>query len=163
HSRSSSVTSLVSSSPWTAPRTASNAALLLGVSRAGPLPTAAGATPNDDPAFSGRNMAREATPMHNIHRVTRLLGAIPGCVTGAAAAGAEDWQLDISDSGADDWIEAVSEQEKAGYLEPEKIAVGCSLGELLYVKRYSPAGYSEVSAVRFDASPEVLIRWDRLD
>jgi len=101
--------------------------------------------------------------MPNIHRVTRLLGALAGCVMGAASAGAEDWLLDFSDSGAADWIEAASEQEKAGYLEAEKIAVGCSLGGTLYVKRYSPAGYSEVSAVRFDAGPEVLIRWDRLD
>jgi len=101
--------------------------------------------------------------MPNIHRATRLLGAIAGCVIGAASAVAKDWLLDFSDSGADDWVEAASEQDKAGYLEPEKIAVGCSLGERLYVKRYSPAGYSEVSAVRFDGRPEILIRWDRLD
>src|SRR5215475_5196051 len=55
----------------------SNAALLLGVSRAGPLPTAAGATPNDDPAFSSRNAAREATSMHNIHRVTSGIAVDP--------------------------------------------------------------------------------------
>src|SRR5215468_7983807 len=47
------------------------------LSHSGPLPTAAGATPNDDPAFSSRNAAREATPMHNIHRVTSGIAVDP--------------------------------------------------------------------------------------
>jgi hypothetical protein len=95
--------------------------------------------------------------------VALLAVAAVGCGVASTAA-ASDWQVDlkISLAGSLDWVTATLEQPVRGYLESEKIAVGCS-GSILYVQRYSPHGHSTASIVRFDDGPSRFIEWTRLD
>jgi hypothetical protein len=82
----------------------------------------------------------------------------------AGDAAASDWRVDlkISLAGSLDWVIATLEQPAPGYLEPEKISVGCS-GSILYVQRYSPHGHATASIVRFDDGPSRFIAWARLN
>jgi hypothetical protein len=72
---------------------------------------------------------------------------------------AGDWESDFEPR---EWDIAMLEQLRDGYLEREKIAVGCSRAEL-FVQRYSPAGHTPTSIARFDGGADVVIVWDKLD
>src|SRR5262249_5308148 len=72
---------------------------------------------------------------------------------------AGDWEFDLAPGDGDI---AQLEQPRDGYLEQEKFAVGCSQTEL-FVQRYSPAGNTPTSVVRFGGGVPVVIVWDKLD
>src|SRR4029453_7519021 len=54
------------------------------------------------------------------------------------------------------------EQKTDRYTEPDKIAIGCSEGQLFF-ERFSPGGNAPSSVARFRDGTEILIKWNRLD
>jgi hypothetical protein len=74
-----------------------------------------------------------------------------------SAAFAGDWTSD------EDGFPIVTLEQKAdGYLESEKIAVGCIKHEMFF-KRYSPAGNAPSSLIHFDDGTEMSVEWSKLD
>src|SRR5262245_16567449 len=69
-------------------------------------------------------------------------------VAGTAPARAGDW---IADYDPGEWLIVALEVSRGGYLEPEKLAVGCSRGAL-FAERYSPAGARPRSTLALSAT-----------
>jgi len=90
--------------------------------------------------------------------ITRaLLAATFAMSSTSSSVLAGDWARD------EDGFPIVTLEQKAeGYLEPEKIAVGC-VEHVLFFKRYSPAGNAPSSLIRFSDGTEMSVRWSKLD
>jgi hypothetical protein len=86
-----------------------------------------------------------------------LPAAMLGITLAASSAFAGDWRRD------EDGFRVIAlEQKTDRYIEPEKIAIGCSEG-LLFFERFSPAGNAPSSIVRFRDGTELSIEWTKLD
>lgn len=107
----------------------------------------------------GRMSLRRAHPLTRIQEVLLVAGAFVIWAALAPTIAAGDWEFDIEPS---EWDITMLEQPRDGYLEHEKLAVGCSRTEL-FVQRYSPTGHTPTSVVRFDGGAPVVIVWDKLD
>jgi hypothetical protein len=75
----------------------------------------------------------------------------------APAAFADSWMRD-----EDGFPVATLEQKVEGYIEAEKIAVGC-IEHTLFFERFSPAGSASSSLVRFRDGTEFSIEWNKVD
>jgi hypothetical protein len=78
----------------------------------------------------------------------------------APAAMAGEWTFDYEPG---EWRIAALERGGEGYLERDKLAVGCSRSEMLFVQRYTAAGSRPASRFSFDGGPEVVVAWSRVD
>ena len=85
-----------------------------------------------------------------------LLAAIFG-VASVSSAFAGEWKR-----GEEGFRVITLEQTTDGYIEPDKIAIGCSEG-LLFFERFSPAGNAPSSLVRFRDGTEFSIQRNKLD
>jgi hypothetical protein len=75
----------------------------------------------------------------------------------ASDAFAADWMRD-----EDGFPVATLEQKVEGYIKSEKIAVGCAKREFFF-ERYSPAGNTPSSLIRFDDGTAMSVQWSKLD
>ena len=89
--------------------------------------------------------------------INALPAAMFGIALAVSSAFAGDWRRD------EDGFRVITlEQKTDRYIEPEKIAIGCSEG-LLFFERFSPAGNTPSSTVRFRDGTELSIEWTKLD
>jgi hypothetical protein len=88
-------------------------------------------------------------------RINASLAAIFG-IAFASSTVAGDWSLD-----EDGFSVVTLEQESDGYLDTDKIAIGCS-DHHLFFERFSPAGTASSSLVRFHDGTELSIEWNEL-
>ncbi len=103
--------------------------------------------------------SRRACPLARIQEALFVAAAFVMWAAPAPAIAAGDWEFDIEPG---EWDIAMLEQARDGYLEHEKLAVGCSRTGL-FVQRYSPTGHTPTSVARFDGGAPVVIVWDKLD
>src|SRR5215467_11961237 len=101
----------------------------------------------DDSANAGGNTMN--TPTYGA--ITKALLLATFQISSASSAFAGDWLRD-----EDGFPILTLEQEAEGYLEPEKIAVGC-VDHALFFKRYSPARTAPSSLVRFGDGTEMSV------
>jgi len=80
-------------------------------------------------------------------------------LVGAMPAQAGNWEGDYEPG---EWLIMMLVVNHQGYLEAEKLAVGCS-EQVLFVERYSPAGARPSSSLLLDGDAALTVSWDRLD